>query len=113
GRRRRAQSSRRAQVRAKTRAVMRAPAASGPTTVNSRRFSSEIAGASGQPGNVSRRIMGAAYLMNAEEVSLALTRMQHELVELNKGKDFLLMGIVTRGVPLANRLAAELDVPVG
>lgn len=57
--------------------------------------------------------MGAAYLMNAEEVSLALTRMQHELVELNKGKDFLLMGIVTRGVPLANRLAAELDVPVG
>lgn len=57
--------------------------------------------------------MAAAYLMSAEEVSLALTRMQHELIELNKGTDFMLMGIVSRGVPLANRLAKELDVPVG
>ncbi len=51
--------------------------------------------------------------MNEEEVGLALTRMTHELVELNKGRDFLLLGIVTRGVPLARRIAAELDVPVG
>lgn len=51
--------------------------------------------------------------MNGEEISLALTRMTHELVELNKGRDFLLLGILTRGVPLANRLAETLDVPVG
>ncbi len=51
--------------------------------------------------------------MNEEEVGLALTRMTHELVELNKGRDFLLLGIVTRGVPLARRIAGELDVPVG
>lgn len=57
--------------------------------------------------------MGAAYLMNEEEVSLAITRMQHELVELNRGRDFLLLGIVTRGVPLARRLGEKLDVPVG
>ncbi|WP_296139964.1 bifunctional pyr operon transcriptional regulator/uracil phosphoribosyltransferase PyrR [uncultured Tessaracoccus sp.] len=57
--------------------------------------------------------MGASYLMNEEEVGLALTRMTHELVELNKGRDFLLLGIVTRGVPLARRIAGELDVPVG
>jgi pyrimidine operon attenuation protein / uracil phosphoribosyltransferase len=57
--------------------------------------------------------MRAAYLMNDEEVSLALTRMKHQLVELNRGRDFVLLGIVTRGVPLANRLATELDVEVG
>lgn len=48
--------------------------------------------------------------MNADEVALALTRMAHELVELNRGKEFLLVGIVTRGVPLALRLAAELGL---
>ncbi|RRD46872.1 bifunctional pyr operon transcriptional regulator/uracil phosphoribosyltransferase PyrR [Tessaracoccus sp. OH4464_COT-324] len=57
--------------------------------------------------------MGAAYLMNGEEMSRTLTRMAHEIVEQNKGKDFLLLGIVTRGVPLARRLGAELGVPVG
>ncbi len=48
--------------------------------------------------------------MNAEEVSLALTRMAHELVERNRGRDFLLVGIVTRGVPLARRLGAQLGI---
>lgn len=57
--------------------------------------------------------MAAAYLMNAEEVSLTLTRMGHELVERNKGKDFMLLGIVTRGVPLAYRLGAALGLPAG
>lgn len=57
--------------------------------------------------------MAAAYLMDKTEVSLALTRMTHELVELNHGRDFLLLGIVTRGVPLARRMGAELGVPVG
>lgn len=57
--------------------------------------------------------MRAAYLMNEDEVSLALTRMTAELVELNKGRDFMLLGIVTRGVPLAHRLANELGVEVG
>lgn len=57
--------------------------------------------------------MGASYLMNDDEVALALTRMTHEVVELNHGKDFLLLGIVTRGVPLARRMAAQLGVSVG
>ena len=51
--------------------------------------------------------------MDHTEVGLALTRMTHELVEFNHGKDFMLLGIVTRGVPLAKRMAQTLDVPVG
>lgn len=57
--------------------------------------------------------MGASYLMSDAEVSLALTRMTHEVVELNHGKDFLLMGIITRGVPLANRIGATLGMTAG
>ncbi|MDU7361167.1 MAG: bifunctional pyr operon transcriptional regulator/uracil phosphoribosyltransferase PyrR [Propionibacteriaceae bacterium] len=57
--------------------------------------------------------MGASYLMSDEEVSLALTRMTHEVVELNHGKDFLLMGIITRGVPLANRIGSTLGMTAG
>lgn len=51
--------------------------------------------------------------MDDEEVSLTLTRMGHEIVERNKGRDVLLVGIVTRGVPLAHRLGEQLGVEVG
>ena len=59
-------------------------------------------------------------LMDADDVSRALRRLAHELVEANHGADDLvLMGIQTRGVPLAERIASHLldiegvDVPVG
>lgn len=59
-------------------------------------------------------------LLDADDVSRALRRLAHELVEANHGADDLvLMGIQTRGVPLAERVAAHLaeiegvDVPVG
>lgn len=45
-------------------------------------------------------------LMNEAEISRALTRIAHEVVERNKGAHNLaLVGIHTRGVPLAERLA--------
>lgn len=45
-------------------------------------------------------------LMNAAEIGRALTRIAHEIVERNKGAENLaLVGIHTRGVPLAERLA--------
>jgi pyrimidine operon attenuation protein / uracil phosphoribosyltransferase len=48
-----------------------------------------------------------AVLMNRTEISRALTRIAHEIVERNKGAENLaLVGIHTRGVPLAERLAA-------
>ena len=50
-----------------------------------------------------------AVVMDSADVGRALTRVAHEVVERNKGTDDLvLVGIHTRGVPLARRLAARL-----
>src|SRR5688572_6815634 len=58
--------------------------------------------------------------MDADRMSRALTRMAHEILERNRGLDELaLVGIRTRGVPIARRLARSLreingdDVPTG
>jgi pyrimidine operon attenuation protein/uracil phosphoribosyltransferase len=49
-------------------------------------------------------------IMSSDDIRRALTRMSHELVERNAGVDGLvLIGIRTRGVPLARRLAGEID----
>ena len=62
----------------------------------------------------------AGVVVTAEEVRRALRRMAHEILERNRGADGLvLLGIPTRGVPLAERLAmaiAEIEgapTPVG
>jgi pyrimidine operon attenuation protein/uracil phosphoribosyltransferase len=48
-------------------------------------------------------------VMGAPEISRALTRIAHELLERNHGPDgLLLLGIPRRGVPLAQRLAERL-----
>jgi len=59
-------------------------------------------------------------VMDAADVGRALTRIAHEVVERNKGAcGLVVVGIHTRGVPLAWRLAAKLGeieggpVPVG
>ena len=59
-------------------------------------------------------------VMDARDVSRALTRIAHEILERNKGaSDLVLLGIPTRGVPLAKRIAARIasvegvEVPVG
>jgi len=59
-------------------------------------------------------------VMDADRMARALTRIAHEIVERNRGtSDLALVGIRTRGVPLARRLAATLkeitheDVPTG
>ena len=45
-------------------------------------------------------------VMDPGDVDRALTRMAHEILERNRGAaDLLLVGIHTRGVPLAERLA--------
>jgi pyrimidine operon attenuation protein / uracil phosphoribosyltransferase len=50
-----------------------------------------------------------ATVMDAADVHRALVRIAHEVVERNKGTDGLVVvGIHTRGVPLARRLAAAL-----
>ena len=59
-------------------------------------------------------------VMDADRMARALTRIAHEIVERNRGtSDLALVGIRTRGVPLARRVAATLkeitreDVPTG
>ena len=53
--------------------------------------------------------MGEHQIMNAEEIRRALARVAHEILERNQGTQGLVMvGIVTRGVPLAHRLARLL-----
>ncbi|MDO9378575.1 MAG: bifunctional pyr operon transcriptional regulator/uracil phosphoribosyltransferase PyrR [Nocardioidaceae bacterium] len=43
------------------------------------------------------------------DISRALTRITHEILERNRGSDDLvLLGIPTRGVPLAHRIAARM-----
>jgi pyrimidine operon attenuation protein/uracil phosphoribosyltransferase len=52
---------------------------------------------------------GRTVVMDAADVHRALVRIAHEVVERNKGTDGLVVvGIHTRGVPLAGRLAAKL-----
>jgi pyrimidine operon attenuation protein / uracil phosphoribosyltransferase len=59
-------------------------------------------------------------VMDADRIARTLTRIAHEIVERNKGVDELaLVGIRTRGVPIARRVARTLkeitgiDVPTG
>ena len=48
-------------------------------------------------------------VMDAEEVSRATRRIAHEILERNQGsEEIILLGIPTRGVPLAERLGAAI-----
>lgn len=62
----------------------------------------------------------AREVMSAADVARGLRRIAHEIVERNKGaRDVVLLGIPSRGVELAQRLAAQISeieggtVPVG
>jgi pyrimidine operon attenuation protein/uracil phosphoribosyltransferase len=59
-------------------------------------------------------------VLDARDVARALTRISHEILERNRGTgDLVLLGIPTRGVHLAHRIAAKMsevegiEVPVG
>ncbi len=61
-----------------------------------------------------------ARILDSETVARSLMRISHEIVERNKGtRDLCLVGIRTRGVFLAERLAADIksiehrEIPVG
>jgi pyrimidine operon attenuation protein/uracil phosphoribosyltransferase len=63
--------------------------------------------------------MSAPYL-GPDEISRTVRRLGHEIVENNRGtNDLVLIGLLSRGYPLARRLAAAIrefegaDVPVG
>lgn len=51
-----------------------------------------------------------AVLLDEKSIDRTLTRMAHEIIEKNKGVDeIILVGIKTRGIPLATRLAAKIE----
>jgi pyrimidine operon attenuation protein / uracil phosphoribosyltransferase len=59
-------------------------------------------------------------LLDADDLARMVRRLAHELLEANDGaQDLVLLGVRTRGVPIARRLAAGIaaiegaDVPVG
>jgi pyrimidine operon attenuation protein / uracil phosphoribosyltransferase len=78
-------------------------------------MTSALPGASsGAPQNNARLVL------DAPDIARALTRIAHEVLERNKGpQGLVLLGIPTRGVPLAHRIAHRIaevehtDVPVG
>src|SRR2546430_8209361 len=66
------------------------------------------------------RIVEKSQLMSAPEIDRTLQRLAHEIVEKSGGtKNLALIGIVRRGVPLAQRIAQAMrgidgvNVPVG
>ena len=61
-----------------------------------------------------------ALVMDEADVDRAITRISHQIIEKNHGAEGLcLVGIMTRGYPLAQRVASKikdidgLDIPVG
>ena len=49
-------------------------------------------------------------VLDADDIARALTRISHEILERNKGaEDLILLGLQTRGVPLARRIAAKIS----
>jgi pyrimidine operon attenuation protein / uracil phosphoribosyltransferase len=66
------------------------------------------------------RVREKAEIVDGEGLRRAITRIAHEIIERNDGaKDLVLVGIRTRGVPLAERLAKKIrefegiELPVG
>jgi len=64
--------------------------------------------------------MSPKILLTSEDIRRTLARIAHEIIEQNKAsQDLILVGMRTRGVPLARRLAALIEnfeglkVPVG
>jgi pyrimidine operon attenuation protein/uracil phosphoribosyltransferase len=65
----------------------------------------------GRPGD-SRKTPGDSrkQVLEPAEISRALTRIAHEILErTDGGRNVVLLGIPTRGVPLAERLAARIE----
>ncbi len=64
--------------------------------------------------------MSKKVIMSSEDIRRTLARIAHEIIERNKVIEHLvLVGMRTRGVPLAKRLAADIksfegiEIPVG
>lgn len=51
-----------------------------------------------------------ATILDEKAISRALTRLAHEIIEKNKGiEDVVLIGILSRGLPIAKRVAEKIE----
>ncbi len=73
-----------------------------------------------QPAPSSDPTEATRTVLDARDITRALTRISHEILERNRGAaDLVLLGIPSRGVPLAERIAERMasvegvSVPVG
>jgi pyrimidine operon attenuation protein/uracil phosphoribosyltransferase len=58
--------------------------------------------------------MSKKVIMTAEDIKRTLARIAHEIIERNElPQELILVGVHTRGVPLAKRLAANIEGFVG
>lgn len=71
-------------------------------------------------GYSERFFMAKKIIMTEADIKRTLARISHEIIEHNKStKNIILVGMRTRGVPLANRLALDIEsfegikIPVG
>src|SRR5579871_3724044 len=96
--------------------ISEAAGLSGPATPTGQlsQTSAATAAVAAAPGRSGKAVLGA------DEIRRAVTRIGHEILERTDGaSEVVLLGIPTRGVPLASRLAARLEqtegthIPVG
>ena len=58
--------------------------------------------------------MQKAKIMDEKAIGRAITRISHEIIERNKGiENVVLIGIKTRGIPVANRIAKKIEAIEG
>ena len=86
-------------------------AAAGPTPTTAARAAGSATGVAQPTASQARSspLPEGKTVLGADEIGRALTRVAHEILERTNGAhDVVLLGIPTRGVPLARRLAARL-----
>lgn len=55
-----------------------------------------------------------AHILDGAAIARSITRLAHEIIEKNKGvDDIVLVGILSRGVPIAHRIAAKIEAIEG
>lgn len=72
------------------------------------------------PDTDKRFFMPVKVIMTADDIRRTIARIAHEIIEHNRSmSDLVIVGMLTRGVPLAKRLAADIkgfegaEIPVG
>ena len=71
------------------------------------------------PDSENRQTSNTGVLLSGDDLSRIISRIAHEIIERTSQSDLVLMGIPSRGVPLAKRIASKISdienrsVPVG